>query len=160
MSVSFRYPWRALAADYARSAAGLAVAVLLAWVVHPAAAVSWIMGGCAALFLVYFGRTVCRHLTHIELDEAGVCARGPLGAAIRWESLCSVRLEYYSTRRDREEGWMQLKLRDARRSIRIASQLEGFGGLASAVAREARCRGVALDAATRENLRHIGVRDA
>ena len=156
MSVSFRYPWRALAADYARSAAGLAVAVLLAWVVHPAAAVSWIMGGCAALFLVYFGRTVCRHLTHIELDEAGVCARGPLGAAIRWESLCSVRLEYYSTRRDQEEGWMQLKLRGARRTICIDSDLAGFAELTRAAAARARQCGLDVDESTRSNLSALG----
>jgi hypothetical protein len=160
MNTSFHYPSRALAGDYARSVSGLAIAVLLPWLVRPAAAVTLVMGACAALFLVYFGRTVCRHLTHIELDEAGLCARGPLGAAIRWDSLCSVRLEYYSTRRDREEGWMQLKLRDAHRAIRIDSQLEGFDGLARAVARQARQRGVALDATTRENLRQIGVRDA
>jgi hypothetical protein len=158
--MSFHYPSRALAADYARSVVGLVIAVLLAWVVQPAAAVTWIMGGCAALFLVYFGRTVCRHLTHIELDEAGLCAKGPLGSAIRWDSLCSVRLEYYSTRRDREEGWMQLKLSGARRSIRVDSELDGFYRLVHAVAAEARRRGVALDPTTRENFHQIGVRDA
>lgn len=160
MSLRLRYPVRALTADYARSLAGLAIALALLWLARPAPVVAWLLGACAVLFLVYFGRTVCRHLTHIELDQAGLCARGPLGAAIRWDRLRSVRLEYYSTRRDREEGWMQLKLRDSRRAIRIDSELEGFAGLARAVALEARRRGVALDAATQVNLRSIGMPDA
>ncbi|MGH8705901.1 MAG: hypothetical protein ACREUO_10855, partial [Burkholderiales bacterium] len=124
--------------------------------VEPAPAAAWALGAAAALFLVYFARTVCRHLTHIELDEAGISTKGPLGAVIRWESLRSMRLDYYSTRGDREEGWMQLKLRGARRSIRIDSDLEGFAALASAVAAEARRHGHSLDEATRSNLQALG----
>ena len=44
---------------------------------------AWVLAAAAALFLVYFGRTVFRQLTHSKLDEAGIRARGPLGAAIR-----------------------------------------------------------------------------
>jgi hypothetical protein len=50
-------------------------------------------------------------LTHIELDEAGIRARGWLDAEIRWEDLRSMQLDYYSTRADREERWMKLRVR-------------------------------------------------
>ena len=102
----FRYPVRALAADYARAATGGALFLgALAWL-DPALVVGWFLAAGAALFLVYFARTVCRQLTRIELDEAGIRARGPLGAAIRWGELRALRLDYYSTRRDQEGGWM------------------------------------------------------
>jgi hypothetical protein len=98
-------------------------------------------------------------LTHIELDEAGIRAKGPLGAPIRWENLRALRLDYYSTRSDREGGWMQLRLRDAQRTIRIDSEIDGFVDLAGAVAAEARRRGADLDHSTRANLELLGIAD-
>lgn len=159
MSRSYAYPARALAADYARSAAGLGVCAGPIAFLQPAPVVCVVLAAAATLFLVYFVQTVCRHLTHIELDEAGISTRGPLGAEIRWERLRSVRLDYFSTRGDREEGWMQLKLRGPRRSIRIDSELEGFAELARVAASQARRRGCSLDEATRRNLLALGAGD-
>ena len=151
---------------YAGSAIGLAVSLApLAWV-HPAGPVAWVLAAAAALFLVYFGRTVCRQLTQIELDEVGIRVRGPavglLSAAIQWEHLRSLRLDYYSTRRDHEGrtmdgGWMQLRLRDTQHTIRIDSELEGFVDLVGIAVREARRRGTDLDERTRANLGVLGL---
>jgi hypothetical protein len=152
LSRSYRYSGRALAADYARAAAGAALFLaVLAWL-EPALAIGWLLAAGAALFLVYFARTVCRQLTRIELDEAGIRARGPLGAAIPWAELRSLRLDYYSTRRDQEGGWMQLRFRGARRTIRVDSGLGGFAELARAAAAQACALGLELDEATRGNL--------
>jgi hypothetical protein len=151
--------------DYAGSGIGLALTLGPLALVHPAAPVAWVLAAAAALFLVYFGRTLCRQLTHIELDEDGIRVRGPavglLSAAIRWEDLRSLRLDYYSTRRDPEGrtmdgGWMQLRLRDARHTIRIDSELEGFVGLVRAASAEALRRGLSLDEETHSNLRALG----
>jgi len=140
---------------------GLALSIGPLAFVNPAAPVAGALAAIAALFLVYFARTVCRQLTHFELDETGIRARGPasglLSAAIRWEDLRSLRLDYYSTRKDREGGWMQLRLGGARRTIRIDSELEGFAGLVRAAASEARRRGIGLDEPTRSNLELLGL---
>lgn len=156
----FRYPMRALLLDYAGSATGLAVFLGPIAFARPAAPVAWVLAAATALFLVYFGRTVCRQLTHIELDEAGIRAVGPCvaltGAAIRWDDLRSLRLDYYSTRRDREGGWMQLRLRDAQRTIRIDSDLAGFADLVRQAAAQAARRELALDVATAANLDALG----
>jgi len=161
-----RYSWRASLPGYAGSAIGLAFSLGPLAFVQPAAPVVWAMAAAAALFLVYFARTLCRQLTQFELDESGIRARGPavgpLSAAIRWEELRSLRLDYYSTRRDPEGrtmqgGWMQLKLRGARRTIRVDSELDGFADLVRAAAREGRRRGIEFDAATRVNLEVLGL---
>lgn len=161
MTALHRYLWRSLLPDYAGSAIGLAVTLGLLVVAQPASAVGWALGAAAALFLVYFVRTLCRQLTHIELDEAGIRVRGPaaglLSAAIRWEDLRSLRLDYYSTRRDSEGGWMQLRLRDARRTIRIDSELDGFVDLVRVAVPEARRRGIDMDESTRANLETLGL---
>ena len=157
MTPSLRYSWRSLLPDFAGSGIGFGLSIGTLAFVHPAEPVAWVATAAALLFLVYFGRTVCRQLTHIELDEAGIRARGPLGAAIRWEDLRSLRLDYFSTRRDGEGGWMQLRLRDAQHTIRIDSELEGFVGLVRVAALEARRRGADLDHATRANLEVLGI---
>jgi len=157
---SFRYSWRSLLPDFAGSGIGLMLSIGPLAFVQPAEPVAWVLAATALLFLVYFGRTVCRQLTHIELDEAGIRATSPLGAAIRWENLRSLRLDYFSTRRDGEGGWMQLRLRDAQHTIRIDSELEGFVGLVRVAALEALRRGVDLDHATRANLGFLGIEQA
>ncbi len=161
MTSSRRYSWRSLLPDYAGSAVGLAVTVAPLALAQPAAAAGWVLAAAAALFLVYFVRTVCRQLTHIELDETGIRVGGPalglLSAAIRWEDLRSLRLDYYSTRRDSERGWMQLRLRDARRTIRIDSELDDFVGLVRVAVLEARRRDIDMDEPTRANLDMLGL---
>lgn len=152
----YRYPARALAADYARAGVGAALFLsALAWL-EPAAPIAGVLAAGAALFLVYFARTVCRQWTPIELDEAGIRTRGPRGAAIRWGELRSLRLDYYSTRRDQEEGWMQLKLRGADRTIRVDSGLAGFAELTRSAVAAARQHGLELDETTRENHALLG----
>lgn len=157
MNGAYRYPLRALAFDYAGSIAGLACTLGPVVFIRLATPVAWVLAAAAALFLVYFARTVCRQLTHIELDEAGIRAAGPLGVAIRWEDLRALRLDYYSTRHDREGGWMELKLHDAQRTIRIDSGLEGFVAIVGRAAQAAARRGLALDAATAGNLEALGL---
>jgi hypothetical protein len=158
-ATAYRYPLRALGLDYAGGATGLALSIGPLAFMQIATPVAGVLAAVAALFLVYFGRTVCRQLTHIELDEAGIRAVGPAwgprSAAIRWEDLRSLRLDYYSTRRDREGGWMQLRLGDARRCIRIDSDLERFSELVGRAADEAARRGLALDAASAANLQAL-----
>ncbi|HEY8069594.1 MAG TPA: hypothetical protein VIF38_11970 [Burkholderiales bacterium] len=165
MTRTFRYPARALRADYLRGAIGSVVCAGPIFLVKPSPAAASVLGAAALLFLVYFARTVCRQLTHIELDETGIRAKGPLGAPIRWDELRSLRLDYYSTRSDPEGrtmhgGWMQLRLRDAQRTIRIDSEVDGFSELAGAIAAEARRRGADLDEATRANLELLGIVDS
>ena len=156
MMRTLRYPLRSLGPDYLGGAAGLAVTLGLLGLAELALPVAAAMAAVAALFLVYFARTVCRQLTQIELDESGIRVLGPAvlrpGASIRWADLLLLRLDYYSTRRDGEGGWMQLRLGDAQRTIRIDSGLDGFAELVDAAARAAARRDLALDAATLANL--------
>jgi hypothetical protein len=153
------YPLRTIASDYAGAGAGFGVSASLLLFAHVAVPVAWVLGGSTALFLVYFARTVCRHLTRIELDETGICAAGPAlltsGAWIRWDGLRVLRLDYYSTRADRERGWMQLKLADAQHTIRIDSDLEGFAQVVEHAARAAARLALALEPSTVSNLQAL-----
>ena len=154
----YSYPAAAAAADYARGLGGIALTAAPFFALAPSGPLAWILAACMLLFLVYFVRAVVRHLTRIELSEAGIAALGPFGRAIPWDELRSMKLNYYTTRSDRSGGWMQLDLGTGQRSISVDSRLEGFADLASTVAREALRRGHRLDDDTLVNLRALGVR--
>jgi hypothetical protein len=155
-----RYPAASLAADYARGVIGLALTAgpLLAVPVHWA--IGWFLGAAALLFAVFLGRTVLRHVTVIETDERGIAVHGPWATAIPWPSLDDLRLRYYSTRRDREAGWMQLSLRGRGRRLSLDSAIEDFDEIARQAAEEARRNGVDLGEATRNNLMALGAAPA
>lgn len=157
MTRRYRYPLRASAVACAQGGAGLLLTAGPIMIVQPAGPVAWAMASAAALFSVYFGRAVVRYLTRIELSERGIRAVGPLGATIPWDGLCSVRLNYYTTRSDRSGGWMQLDVRGAGRAIRVDSSLTGFAGVAEAAGREALRRRKQLDERTLANLGALGI---
>jgi hypothetical protein len=152
---SFAYPARALAADYARASAGLAfggVALFLPmhWSLTLASA-------AAAILLLGFGvRTVLRQASRITLDEMGIAVEGPVGRRIHWDRLDHLKLRYYTTRRDRKHGWMELQLRGGDR-IGIESQIEGFHTIVAAAAHAAAARHLALDPSTQANLAALDI---
>jgi hypothetical protein len=151
------YPTSAMLGDYLRAAAGFvpATAILAAVPVDPAAGA--VLGGFAALFALFGIRTMLRHGTRFEMSDSALRATGLLKASIVWEKLDRMRLSYYSTRRDRHNGWMQLELRSGWSSIHLDSRIEGFGQLLEKSARAAERRGLPLDVATLANLAVLGV---
>jgi hypothetical protein len=150
-----RYPARSLLEDYARGAAGLvflAVALIpMHWVLH-------VIFGLVALLLLSFGvRTILRARSRIVLDENGIAVIGPIGKRIAWASLDGLKLRYFSTRRDRKRGWMELTLRGAGSKLAIESQIEGFEGIVRAAAVAAIDRGLSVDPSTEGNLAALDV---
>lgn len=152
----FRYPAAALAGDYARAAAGLAMSGLPLLLLDLSAWVALPLAAAAVLFAVFAARTALRQVTRIVLDEDGVRAEGPFGGAVRWTDLRGLRLRYYATRRDRADGWLVMTLTGGGR-VRVDSTLDGFDALAERAADAAGRNGIALDRATEDNLLALGI---
>jgi hypothetical protein len=68
-----------------------------------------------------------------------------------------MKLAYYSTRRDRQRGWMHLTLRGRGRRLGIDSSIDGFETIAEAALDAATRRNVALSNVTRANLVALGL---
>ena len=160
-----RYPLRALWASYARAFVGVAMMAGLLISAQPGATVTVVLLGLAAVFLVYGLRTALRHATCHGFDERGVFAIGPVSRAIEWGDVVSVKLGYYTTKRDGyttkrdgTSGWWQLDIKGRKSTMRIDSTLDGFAALAERAVREARARGVELSPTTIENLGSFGIK--
>jgi len=154
----FSYPASAMAGDYLRAAAGLAPTLFIFATVSLGDVATAVIGGFAAIFAAFAIRTALRHGTTLEMDENGLRAAGLRRTFIPWDELDRVKLAYYSTRRDRKSGWMQLQLRAGRARLSLDSRLDGFDQLARQAARVAAERGLTFSDATAANLQALGIR--
>ena len=153
------YPRRAVLADYARAGAGLVILGTPLVAVDTAPVVTALLAVGAVLFLLHGLRTLWLHRLRIRVDGDGVGRLCPVPRTIAWRELRGVRLAYYSTRRDRSGGWMQLTLVGAGGRVAVDSRLDGFATLTARAVTAAAANGIALDAATAANLaalRHRG----
>jgi hypothetical protein len=143
--------------DYLRAAAGFcpAVAILASASVGPVATAVCV--SVAALFGLFGLRTGLRHATRFEETETELSALGPLAATVSWAELDRIKLAYYSTRRDRRDGWMQLELGDSASSIRLDSRLDGFEQLVERAALAAALRGIEVSTSTAANLEALRI---
>ncbi|USG61174.1 hypothetical protein NBZ79_18620 [Sneathiella marina] len=82
---------------------------------------------------------------------------GPINRAIKWEELGGFKLSYYSTRRDREAGWMHLKLKGKGLGLGIDSTISEFDELVKLAHVAASMNGVVFDASTIRNLRALRI---
>ncbi len=157
-SADLRYPRQTLWADYIRGGAGVVLcgAPLLALDVD-----RWLALFLAAgfvLFATFLVRTVLRQRTRYILTPDTLCADGPAGALIEWNRLDRMKLSYYSTKRDRSGGWMQLLVgSDGSASVKVDSSLDGFYDIVERAAQAAETIGLELSPATRANLQSMGL---
>jgi hypothetical protein len=149
------YPLSVTLADYARSGSGLALAAGPLLLVKTAPALTVVLALSAGLFLIYGLMAVRRGVSHMEVTGSGIVLHGPLATRLDWADLRRIQLAYYSTRRDRSGGWMELTLVGTRRRVVVDSRIDQFRALAGRVVAEARARDVSLDAVTRLNLREL-----
>ena len=77
---------------------------------------------------------------------------------IAWDRLDRMKLAFYSTRRDRKSGWMQLQLGAGGARLSLDSRLDGFDRLVRHAAIAADARGLELSQATVANLQALGIR--
>ena len=103
-------------------------------------------------------RTALRQRTRYVLGPDTLCADGPAGSMVEWNRLDRLKLSYFSTKRDRSGGWMQLAVGSAGgRTVKVDSALEGFYDIVERAAQAAETNGLELSVATRANLRSMGI---
>jgi hypothetical protein len=157
-SADLRYPRPTLMADYMRAAAGVLLcgAPLLALEVNRWLGAILLLG--FLLFAVFLVRTALRHHTRYMLGPDTLCADGPAGTLVEWNRLDRLKLSYFSTKRDRTDGWMQLTVGSVGgRPVKVDSSLDGFHDVVERAARAAEATHLPLSEATRANLKAMGI---
>jgi hypothetical protein len=157
-SADLRYPRQTLLADYGRATTGVLLCgvPLLLLDVNRWLALILLLG--FLLFAVFLARTALRHHTRYVLGPDTLCADGPAGTVVEWSRLDRLKLSYFSTKRDRSDGWMQLSVGSAGgRTVKLDSSLNGFHDVVERAARAAEAGGLPLSETTRVNLKAMGI---
>jgi hypothetical protein len=162
MTGGLRYDRAALRGDYLRAALGFVFCGGAVWLGEFRGFLAWMFGGCALVFALFGARTALRSVAIYELTESGLKRSNALGwrwseRRIAWGSLAALKLRFFSTRRDRASGWMELSLSDGGATLRLDSHLEGFESIVRAATKAAAARRLAISDTTRSNLASLGV---
>ena len=154
--MTYRYPWRAMAPDYARAAVGVACTATPLILMELPGLVTAVLAFLGMIFALFGGQVVLRHTTRILVSERDIRAL-PMGTRVAWSGLSRLTLAYFSVRRDGRSGWMELKLRSGRRTLRIDSRLNGFTEVVRQAAAAASGACLHLDTSTVSNLATLGI---
>lgn len=149
-----------------RAGLGLVLGLGLAFVAPAGGAIFAVGTGLVVLFAAYGGGVWLRRRTVIRSDSTGLAAETGLppglpfglgGRRLDWDAVSGVTLRYFSTRRDRSDGWMQLTVRGPGGRIVAQSTISDFPLLARRAGRAALRNRLALGSATRRNLEALGL---
>jgi hypothetical protein len=160
MPIRHHYPTKAMMGDYLRAGFGLALTGTPLLLSPAGSAAIWVLGPLFALFAVFGARTALRHRTVVEADDQHITTLGLWRQQLAWSALDEVKLNYYSTKRDRSQGWMQLVLSGGGNRVRIDSTLEGFPDVARRAYDTARAKGLELSESTVANFAALGFEPA
>ncbi|WP_339714327.1 hypothetical protein [uncultured Sneathiella sp.] len=157
MTAVFTYPFKSLLGSYLRSFFGIVLTLVPLLLLNPISVIVYMLVFLLCAFLAYGLRTVLRHFTRFEVSGTGIVMSGPVNRRIEWKELEGFSLNYYSTRRDREAGWMNLKLKGGGARLSIDSTIDDFEELVRHAFRAAVRNGIVLDASTGMNLQALGI---
>jgi hypothetical protein len=157
-SAELRYPPQTIWADFIRAGSGAVLCGVPLLSLDVNRWLALLLGAGFLLFVAFFVRTALRQRTRYILSDDTLCADGPRGSLVEWGRIDRLKLSYYSTRRDRTGGWMQLSVGSAGNNIvKVDSSLEGFYDIVERAARAAVGANLPLSAASRSNLRSMGI---
>ncbi len=155
------YPASRLWPDYLRSGLGLLACLGLLLFAAPQSVIFALLTGLSLLFVWLGAITLWRQQIEIELDPSGIASHNRWGFERRrtvmpWSDITGIGLRFYSTRRDRSEGWLQLTIEGHRAEghrarLRVDSNLSGFPHLVQQALAAADRNGIAVSASTRAN---------
>jgi hypothetical protein len=156
----FYYPPTALWPDELRFAAGAITCFGLVLFATPQSVIFVLLSGLGLLFAWFGASTMWRRQIEVELNSSGIALRNRWGVRSRWveipwSAIRAIDLRYFSTRRDRSEGWLQLTIKSDSARISVDSRLIGFAGLVEHALRAAEANGIALNEATWINARRF-----
>lgn len=153
----YRYTTAALRGDLIRAGIGFVLCATPIALVSLETWLALLLATAAGLFVLFGVRTGLRRSVRVAIDEAGITATGMTSARLSWDDLQRFKLSYFSTRRDRSNGWMQLNLRGPSGRLSVDSNLEGFEDVCARAFHAATDNDVELSSASLRNLAELGL---
>ncbi len=146
------YPLIAVLGDYFRATLGIGISIVPLVVVTGKPVVTYAFSAMIVVFIGFGLRTVLRHRTEVEVTEEAIAVNLPSRKRIAWSDLGFLRIKYFSTRRNKKNGWLQMTLAGADQRISVDSKIDGFPDILERAKRAAAENGVELDETSVANM--------
>jgi len=154
----FRWPRTALLGDFFRSGIGFVLTLSFLLLVPFRSLAFFAFSPIVVIFGLYVAQTALRARSVMTLLPEGLAVEGIFGRRIiRWAALDVFALRYYTLRRDKQAGWMDLKLGSAGYSITLDDRLGGFHSILERAWQAARERDIGISSSTYANLTAAGL---
>lgn len=156
---SHNYPSASILVDYAKAMSGLAISLLSLFLFGVSGILNIFLFCIAIIFLLFAIKTFIRNGTTVYLSEEEILVTSILlrKKLLKLHETKGLKLNYYSTRRDRERGWMQLSIYDKKQKISIDSSISNFESIAKKIANMAKKNEITLSNRTINNFRALGI---
>ncbi len=154
----YHWPTTALHGDLVRTGLGFLACAAVLLLVPPTSIVFIAFVVPTIVFAAYVMQTLLRTTTTLTLLPEGLAIQSYLGQRlIRWDTLDQFQLRYYTLRRDKETGWLDLKLGSPGSSITLDDRVEGFRPILERAWEAARARDIGISSSTYANLTAAGL---
>ena len=155
----YRWPRNAIRGDFLRGGIGFAASllffILVGGVTSP---IGILLGLLAVVFGLFLDQAFLRANTAIKLLPEGLAVAGFFGTTlVRWDALDLFVLRYYTLRRDKQAGWLDLKLGSGSAKITIDDRFDGFRPILERAWQAARVRDIGISSSTYANLTAAGL---
>lgn len=153
----YRYPVSSLRGDYFQAGIGMSITGLLLIGASSVPVMFVIIGSLFALFAGFGIKTWSKHMTLIQIEPDGLQIFGLRRRQVSWEDLSGAKLRFFTVKRDRDAGWMELTLFTDKGKVKIESSIDGFNEIAASVAKTVESKNVVIDETSVENFNAIGI---
>jgi hypothetical protein len=152
-----RYSSKSLNADILRAIIGFVLCICPVILIVAEPLINLILLSSSLLFLIFGIRTWLRRRVRIYCKETEITIKGPISRSLEWDELSSLKLSYFSTRRNKKDGWMQLKLEGKSKKLTIESNLEKFEEICSRAYQAASNNKIAITKTSERNFAELGI---
>lgn len=153
----FHYPLGKLVPDYLRAGVGFGLTMVpMPHAIGGHPVVLLIVLGLAGLFGSFGFTTFLRQKSTVCTSEDGLWIEGLWSKSIRWDEVREIDLRYFSTRKDKQKGWLQLKIIGPAGKIRVDSNLNDFDEFLRWVVTAITRHDLAVTPIGRENFASVG----
>ena len=112
------------------------------------------------IIFVYYGfETFLRNISEIIVTDNGIYQKNAIlkEKYLSWDKIDTIKLRYFSTRRDKEKGWLELSIYKNNRKIKIYSSITNFSIILNIIANKAKNNNFEINNNTRLNFRAFGL---
>ena len=151
------YPSGKIWGDYLRAVIGLSLCLSPYLLGTEVTSIVLIFLCGALLFFLYGLKTISRHLLGVKLNDNELTIKVINKNTFMWDRLTDLSLSYFSTRPNVGDGWMQLRLRLGKKTLRIESSVTGFDIIVRRAIAAASSNRIKLSDTTIQNIEALAI---